>query len=203
MRLLMRLGWIGVVLSVIAVGGGWDARPAFACSCAVGETPQEALDRATAVFAGRVIEVRPPPRRAVMSSADPTFVIFNVSQAWKGADQTPFVVSTASDGATCGYNFEVGREYIVYASPFSITKQPLDASLCSRTAPLDQAQEDLDALGPGTQPVAVAVPTTVPTPVPSLQPTPPAPPSPLLLIGLGGGALLFFGLIVLLTRLNR
>lgn len=203
MQSVARLGLIGFVVALIAVSGGWDARPAFACSCAPPDSPEVALEQATAVFAGRVIEVRPPPQRAMMSSADPTFIVFEVSQAWKGTDQTPFVVSTASDSATCGYNFQVGQEYIVYARPFSITKQPLDASLCSRTAPLDQAQDDLDALGPGTQPIAVAEPTAVPTPVPSPEPTPPAPPSPLLLIGLGGGALLFLGLIVLLTRLDR
>lgn len=155
------------------------------------------------MFAGRDIEVRPPPQRPVMRGSDPVTIVFDVSQVWRGPTESPLIVTTAIMEATCGYTFQQDDEYIVYAGPNGLTNQPLDANLCSRTAPLDQAQADLDALGPGTQPIAVAAPTPVPTLAPSPSPTLPAPPSPLIWIGFGGGALLFLGLIVVLTRLDR
>jgi hypothetical protein len=49
-------------------------------------------------------------------------------------------IRTGMGGGDCGYSFERGRSYVVYAYQ---DKDGLVASLCTRTAPLERAQADL------------------------------------------------------------
>ena len=43
-------------------------------------------------------------------------VIFRVAKTWKGPDRETLQVRTAASGASWGYGFEEGREYVVYAA---------------------------------------------------------------------------------------
>jgi hypothetical protein len=129
--------------------------------------PKDELALATAVFAGTVADVQ-LPGGVVQSSADPTQIILEVSQVWKGPEFTNLVVSTAQSSASCGFEFEFGRDYLVYASG---DETNLQVSLCSRTRLLDDAEEDLTELGEAITP-ATANPdlpadpgTAVPNPV--------------------------------------
>lgn len=118
---------------------------AFACSCVELGTPLEQLEWANAVFTGKVVDID-IPRGIVISSADPVKVTFEVSKIWKGTDDKTLVVTTAREGASCGYSFERGESYLVYA----YLDQPgnvLQATSCSRTALLSDAEEDLAKLG--------------------------------------------------------
>jgi hypothetical protein len=110
--------------------------------------PQESLEKSTAVFAGKVT-IMDIPNGIVISSADPVTVTFNVSRIWKGPDHKTLVVTTAREGASCGYSFKIGEEYIVYAYG---EDDELSANICSRTNSLVNAQEDLQALGEGNLP---------------------------------------------------
>jgi hypothetical protein len=58
------------------------------------------------------------------------------------------VVYTGWGGGDCGYEFQVGSSYLVYAGG----QTDLGTSICSRTADLGHAQADLAVLGPGTVP---------------------------------------------------
>lgn len=130
------------------VGGMFVAEPAHACSCARPGSPAEALADADAVFAGKVIAIRPtgnPPFR--LSSADPVEVEFEVSRVWKGPQLRTVLIQTARSAVSCGFEFSKGQHYIVYASGGR-------AGLCSRTAPAWRAFEDMVALGPGQMPEA-------------------------------------------------
>jgi len=49
-------------------------------------------------------------------------------------------IVTGMGGGDCGYNFEKGRKYLVYASEWH---GRLYTGICSRTRPLNQADEDL------------------------------------------------------------
>jgi hypothetical protein len=80
-------------------------------------------------------------------------------------------VVTAVSSATCGYNFEVGKSYLVYAGTFD---GKLNVSLCSRTALIDQAGEDLQALGLGATPVNPKTPPADVAPQQSVPEEPPA-----------------------------
>jgi hypothetical protein len=78
-------------------------------------------------------------------------VTFRVSKVWKGPISATLAVTTARSGASCGYEFESGRDYLVYAEG---TDQGLTVSLCSRTQRLSEADEDLAILGDGIVPAA-------------------------------------------------
>ncbi|MBI2572815.1 hypothetical protein HYV86_03070 [Candidatus Woesearchaeota archaeon] len=122
---------------------------ALACSCIQPGSPQESLDQATAVFVGKVIEIQPPI--LPLSSTDPIKVTFEVSQVWKGDITQTTIVKTAQDSASCGYLFELGQEYIVYTYDYN-QDGDLATGLCTRTALLSRAQQDVDALGTNTLP---------------------------------------------------
>lgn len=115
---------------------------ARACSCIPPEPTGQAIEKADAVFAGRVTDVVPPAN--MTSSADKTKLTFEASHVWKGVVSKTISANTASSSASCGYNFEKGKEYIVYAMN---SEDGLDVSLCSRTALLADASEDLSILG--------------------------------------------------------
>ena len=136
---------------------------ASACSCAtLPGTPQERAERtlaaSTAVFSGEVVAFdKPPPfttmiegtMMTVMGGGGPkATVTLRVSEVWKGPQgQTIEITTEADSGMGCGYPFEEGREYLVYAAG----KEP-SVGLCSETKPLSGANADLEALGDGSVP---------------------------------------------------
>ncbi len=147
MRRVKRLALVLlVVVGCLASGPG----RAWACTCALPGPPAEELAKSTAVFAGKVIGLR-MPIGVFARSTDPVRVTFQVHAVWKGPAQDTLVVTTARDGASCGYPFSRGSEYLVYARG---TESSLETSICSRTRLLSAAGEDLIALGEGTAPSA-------------------------------------------------
>jgi hypothetical protein len=108
-------------------------------------SPSEELERSTAVFSGRVVGIEVPSGRT-MSSADPVEVPFKVYAVWKGPKSDTVTVTTARSSVSCGYEFETGRAYVVYARGEA---DDLQVSLCSRTKPLTRAGDVLAALGRG------------------------------------------------------
>ena len=121
---------------------------AYACSCAGSSgTPQEraeeAFSDAGAVFAGEVVDVSEGAPSTVMYAGPPVAVTLQVSEAWKGPRKESLEVYTGMSSARCGYNFQTGEEYLVYAS------KSMEVSLCSETKPLSNAEADLTVLGGG------------------------------------------------------
>jgi MYXO-CTERM domain-containing protein len=161
-------------LLVVALLAFAPSAIALACSC-MRSTPAEALERSTAVFEGRVLEVTPFEERrdltleggclddACRESLSETTesvevsgfsVRFSVTRGWKGVSTEEVVVRTARDSAACGFAFEVGQDYVVYASAEDEAGS-LSTGLCDRTARVVDANEDLEALGTGEVPVDV------------------------------------------------
>lgn len=138
-----------VILLALAVSFGGAVEPCFACSCIMPGAPQEEMARSSAVFQGKVIEVRSAPAGGMVSSMDPVEVIFEVSQVWKGPEYTRLSVKTALSSASCGFEFQAGQEYIVYASG---DEGGLETGLCTRTRTLADGGEDVQALGAGVVP---------------------------------------------------
>ena len=120
----------------------------YACSCAAPPAPLTSLEFSRAVFAGQVTDID-VPGGVIQSSADPVKVSFDVSQSWKGPIEKNITVSTARSGASCGYGFQTGREYLVYARG---DDHDLLVSLCSRTTLLAYASDDLSVLSEGASP---------------------------------------------------
>ena len=155
-----------------------------ACSCIQPTSPQESLEKSTAVFAGKVIDID-IPNGIVVSSADPVKVTFRVSKIWKGPDYKTLILTTARNGASCGYSFKENEEYIVYAYGEEDT---LSTGICSRTRLLSSAQTDLQELGQGNLPTNYGynyVPQTS---------------NFILIISIVGIAIILIGIVVLLIR---
>jgi hypothetical protein len=119
------------------------------CSCVPPGPPREALAQAGAVFAGRVVSVG--EQRGGNPEQPYLEVRFVPGRRWKGAAADTVTVLTPPNSAVCGYAFETGREYLVYAEG----GDALRVFLCSRTAALADAGEDLAALG---APAATRIP---------------------------------------------
>lgn len=163
-----------LVASLIGVGFVVAPAPAHACSCVENLPPPETLERSAVVFAGRVVSLKLHERQGeVWSGSDPVTVEFEVSSVWKGTEYQTMYLTTARSGATCGFTFVEGEEYLVYSS------NTATVSLCSRTRSISEADEDLAALGEGRSPTAGAVGPTpavpdlpeIPLPVRPEEPT--------------------------------
>ncbi|NEQ22085.1 MAG: hypothetical protein F6K28_23390 [Microcoleus sp. SIO2G3] len=134
-----------------------SANAAIACSC-FPTRPQESFQNSEAVFSGRVVDVTeqsPAERRPGRRNEDQNFltgvkVTFEVSEVWKGNNQRRLVVSTSDSSASCGYSFQEGQEYLVYASE---EDAQLKTGLCSGTKRLSDARADLAMLGEGQTPI--------------------------------------------------
>jgi hypothetical protein len=113
---------------------------AAACSCAPPPPPKDALKTATAVFQAKVTKIEKGERTYT--------VTFEVSRSWKGISSDTVVVKTATDGAACGFGFEVDKEYLVYC--YGKADTGLQTNICTRTRTLEFAKEDIEALGEGT-----------------------------------------------------
>ena len=112
------------------------AGEAQACSCMVPAPAEEALEDADAVFVGHVIGGEVKDRSV-------TEVHLAVERRWKGAESDEITVRTATSSAACGFSFTEGERYLVYGYEH---EGILRVSLCSRTKPLDRAEEDISAL---------------------------------------------------------
>ena len=118
-------------------------------------------------------------------------VTFRVSEAWKGAGVETVSVQTAVSDASCGYPFDEGEGYLVFASKgIFYERGELEVGLCGSTKPLPEARAELAALGPGTAPTGSSaagerLPDTSGA-LPGLRPT-----SLLLLSGAGAVTLVF------------
>jgi hypothetical protein len=135
------LSWILVAVSMVALGPS----SALSCSCIL-SSPTDALDHATRVFSGRVTAMEDPYAGDILQdSLDPVIITFIVERVWKGDVGPTVQIQTARDGASCGFTFHEGEQYLVYAYNSQV-------SLCSRTKVLASASEDLAELGAGHEP---------------------------------------------------
>jgi hypothetical protein len=141
-----------LVLPVLSI----TTAPVYACSCAPPPPPAEALEQATAVFAGTVTHID-VPGGDVISTADPVAVTFAVETVWKGPVEPILLVTTARSSISCGYHFDLNQSYLVYAYG---SEGNLETGLCSRTTRLSPILDDLAVLGEGTTPPALAAETS-------------------------------------------
>jgi hypothetical protein len=113
---------------------------AHACSCTEPKGPQEELGTAHAVFTGQASRVKQNIFQRLFGT---TQIEFTVHQSWKGVDQKKITMKTSANTTACGYHFEEGKDYLVYANG----NEGSTISSCSRTKLVSQAGEDIKALG--------------------------------------------------------
>ena len=135
-----------ILLLVSMIGLWFVVTPAstYACSCAPPGTPEEALAESELVLRGTVTSIGPADEPGVLR------VDFDVATVWKGQRTETMSLTTQQDTAACGYPFEERVEYVVYSW------NGVDVARCSRTAPVEFADEDLDAFAVPDQSIALA-----------------------------------------------
>lgn len=102
----------------------------FACSCEtmpdipIERQVKDAYTKSSSVFVGKVVQVNKLNDYSVL-------VKFDVEKSWGKTFQKKISISTASHSAMCGYEFQVGKKYLVYASG---ENNKLSTTICTRTA---------------------------------------------------------------------
>lgn len=95
---------------------------AVACTCvsekeSLGKKVKKAFEASEVIFTGNVIAKKIHPQSTEYESgSDPVVYTFEIINPYKNTleNKTIEVVSVRS-GATCGYTFEIGKTYLVYA----------------------------------------------------------------------------------------
>lgn len=159
----IRAGFLAVALVAnLFVAGTFDARIAYACTCAGIQTPAEGLRESEAVFSGEVVDLGaedPQPRDDTPLGG----VEFRVKEAWKGVSDGAAIIYGQGEGyfgedaegriviSSCAVTFERGESYLVYAYRSGEKADGyLETDACTATKPLSDAGKDLRVLGPPT-----------------------------------------------------
>jgi hypothetical protein len=116
---------------------GLSGQAALAYRCRERGSPRQELERATAVFIGKVTKVT--------DNGSVWINEFEVEKSWKGPKTKHLVVRSGRH--IYGYRFQKGGKYLVYA----YGEDKLEASRCGRTTGLASAKLDLEELGEGTK----------------------------------------------------
>ena len=125
-----------LALLVLLAAAPFDA---LACSCAPPRPVAEAVEGHDRVFLGTVTSIESPDGFLQR-------VTFQVSEHFKGSQVPVLEVETNAHGPTCGYPFQEGVQYVVYAHG---EEDALEATSCSRTSVAVQPGSDLEILRAG------------------------------------------------------
>lgn len=137
---------IGIMMGFSLMHGD-STKPAFACSCASDRSTNEAFDSSEAVFSGEVTRI----------DADQfgKTAVFHVETVWKGVSEDTVSISTAAHSAACGYEFEEGKSYIVFA--YGESDSSLKTNLCSGTSSDESMLRHIEIFGAGYVPVSTPI----------------------------------------------
>jgi hypothetical protein len=117
---------------------------AAACTCQYGGAPVcQDYWRTDVVFAGTVVGSAKITIGEGDNKYDQRLVRFEVAQIFRGELTAKAEIVTGWGGGDCGYRFNDGETYLVYASR-NKQDQRLQTSICTRTRPISKAAEDLD-----------------------------------------------------------
>lgn len=131
----------------------WFVQPkqVSACSCVAPSTNntrilvRDAYKNSQAIFSGKVLEI-------VRNDSSYSFLVkMQVRKFWKGKLFKKIEISTALDSAACGFAFEVGKEYLIYAYK---NENKLTTNICSRTKLLTATTEDVAFLNKLKKPIS-------------------------------------------------
>jgi hypothetical protein len=134
-RPILDLGW--KVLSLLLLG----AATAHACSCLPPPPPAQALRMSDAVFVGTVVDIERAPKNGEIATVRATL---QVARYWKGLGTGTVTVKTASSTPACGFPFQKGQTYLVYASGHDTL---FETNLCTRTKLVNGMTAEEEELG--------------------------------------------------------
>lgn len=141
------------IIATQAVNPSGVFNVAFACEVIPPGPPREELDKAEAVFSGKVTEIQRGTKDSY-GDIQINAIFFDVEKYWKSPesfkDYRSLVVFSQLSGDVCGYEFEEGKEYLVYAWT-NERDGSLHTGIGTRTQLLENAP-DLVLLGEGIEP---------------------------------------------------
>ncbi|MCA0754157.1 hypothetical protein KP806_03800 [Paenibacillus sp. N4] len=143
--------WKLFILAITMLAANVWPGKAAACTCAEPVSVQEIKQRSHAVFEGKAVSVKESSLALFGSSSKA--VSFQVNEVWKGQVAPTITVITAGASDSCGFAFEEGERYLVYASE---RDGNLEAGLCGGTMHQSAAGEQLAVLGNGSVPPQAA-----------------------------------------------
>jgi len=119
----------------------------IACTCvSLSQTLEQEINGrlkdANAVFSGEVIGINKIPKTRKLS------IRIQVEESWK--DILPEEITVITDLDSCGYPFQVGTTYLVFAH--NSDDNNLTTGSCSLNKPIYKAAEELKILGKGKLP---------------------------------------------------
>jgi hypothetical protein len=144
---------IFLLLSILFV---LTVQQASACSCSRSDSPCSEAGESKAVFVGKVVgskEQKTVPDRdektyeptGTTTTFDVGEIYFEIQEAFTGVKKgTRVTIHSGMGGGDCGYWFKRGETYLIYA--YGNTEKELGTSICSRTRPIADADEDLPVL---------------------------------------------------------
>ncbi|MFI0417227.1 hypothetical protein ACH34R_02850 [Spongiactinospora sp. 9N601] len=107
MVVLRLLAVAGMVSGLVVAGAG------MACACTCAELPPaESVRQSAAVFTATVVSVR--PEKPAIDEGQVTATL-RADHVYKGGRQALVKVSTPAQSPACGYSFERGARYLVFA----------------------------------------------------------------------------------------
>ena len=125
----------------------------FACSCigtneSLSKKVKKAFNQSDLIINGKVVEILVVNKAKMKSSADPIIYKFEITKVIKGIIKKKIVdIASETMEMSCGYNFELGKSYLVYArksTHFSkMTNNEFDfvTSLCDRNKKADKVDK--------------------------------------------------------------
>ena len=141
------LGKSLLLLVVILSAGGLAAKNTPACSCISSGPPCQTFGSTAAVFIGTPTDVKPTTVKRGDPGREYEFAqrlfTFRVDESFRGVAAGEVQVLTGQGGGDCGYNFQSGERYLVYAG-FDPKTNLYQTSICTRTRLASEAGEDLD-----------------------------------------------------------
>ncbi|HXH68884.1 MAG TPA: hypothetical protein VNI60_00915 [Pyrinomonadaceae bacterium] len=121
-----------------------------ACSCIGSGPPCQSFWNTEVVFSGQVTEIKDTPAKPA-SNGDNEFssmfrtktVRLAVTESFRGIEERSVELETGLGGGDCGFAFETGQSYLIYAYRNKETGK-LGTGICTRTQLLSKATEDLE-----------------------------------------------------------
>jgi hypothetical protein len=131
---------VGPLALFVILGLAGSSRPVLACSCMGSGPACQAYWKTDAVFDATVVSVTPLNPGEPLPDGQLRFagkiVKLDVRQSWKGVQTGPLEITTGPEGGGCGFPFEEGGRYLIFAFHGRIDGR-LQASICSLTQKFD------------------------------------------------------------------
>ncbi len=139
------LGWATLFVATVS--------STFACTCANPGTPEEALKESSNVYTAKIKNIEVViekdsfydygKKKTAFYDKKLNKVTLEITDTFKGKNTSKTLYTNFVDGATCWMDFEKWKEYVIYDREDHGKHR---TSICSRTANLKNAIEDLRVL---------------------------------------------------------